>query len=76
MDPNLIASGTATFLLIVKFGIILFLIIYVIFAAVVIKQVRMMTDTLDLSFEGQIKFIVFIHFIFSLTVLILSIFIL
>lgn len=69
---DLFNSGENIFLFLVKVGIILFLFVYVIFAGVVIKQVRMMTDTLDVGFETSIKFIVLMHFIFSIFVLILA----
>ena len=73
---NIIVQSESALLLVGKIGIVLFLIIYLVFAAVVIKQVRMMTETLDLEWEMQIKFVVFMHFVFSLGVLVLSIIIL
>ena len=73
---NVIFQSKNALLLVGKIGIILFLVIYVIFAAVIIKQVRMMTDTLELGFEAQIKSIVLLHFVFSLGVLFLALFIL
>lgn len=74
--PDVILSAEPAFLLVVKFGTILFLVVYVIFAAVIIKQVRMMTETLDLGFETQIKLVVLLHFIFSVAVLFLALVIL
>ena len=73
---DLLIQGESALLLLVKFGLIPFLLIYTIFAGIVIKQVRMMTDTLDLGFETPIKFIVFVHFILSLVVLTMAFFVL
>jgi hypothetical protein len=73
---DLISQGQTTLLIVAKIGIILFLIIYVVFSVIIIKQVRMMTETLNLGFEAQIKSVVFLHFVFSLGVLLLAIFIL
>lgn len=63
-------------LLLLKIGLILFLFIYVIFAGIIIKQARIMTETLELGFETQVKLIVFVHFLASVLILILATFIL
>lgn len=39
------------------------LFVYIIFAFIVIKQVRLMTDTLELGFEKGVKVLSYIHFI-------------
>jgi hypothetical protein len=54
-----------TFFFLAKIGLLIFLLIYMIFAIIVVRQVRLMTDTLDLGFETPIKFISFLHLIFS-----------
>lgn len=59
-------------LLIIKIGIILFLLLYVIFAGVVIRQVRVMTETINVGFDKPLKLVAFFHFIFSLVVLFMS----
>lgn len=56
-------------LVIVKFAAIFGLIIYNIFAFVVVKQVNLMTQTLKVDLEGLIKGIAIAHFIFALGVL-------
>ena len=63
-------------LLAVKIGVIIFLLLYIVFAGVVIRQVRVMTETLSLGFERPIKLLAFFHFIFSLVVLVLALFLL
>lgn len=59
-----------------KIGIIIFLIVYIIFSFAINKQVKIMTDTLEVGFETQIKAMALIHLILSVVVLIIAIFIL
>lgn len=42
-----------------------FLIIYLIFAIVLVRQVKIMTDTLEVGFEKQIKIISYLHLAFA-----------
>ncbi|OGM20295.1 hypothetical protein A2714_05115 [Candidatus Woesebacteria bacterium RIFCSPHIGHO2_01_FULL_38_9] len=63
-------------LFVVKVAIWLFLVLYVLFAAVVIRQVRVMIETLQVGLEKPLKGIALIHLIFSVTVFVLSLFIL
>jgi hypothetical protein len=60
----------------VKIAIWLFLLLYVLFAAVVVKQVRVMNETLSVGLEKPLKVISLVHLIFSIIVLILSLFLL
>lgn len=59
-----------------KIGIIVFLIVYIIFSFAVSKQVKIMTDTLEVGFETQIKSLAFIHVALSIAVLLIAIIIL
>ena len=61
---------------IAKVLIIIGLLVYIAFAFVVMKQVKMMTDTLDIQLEGPIKLMTKIHFAIAIGVLILAIVIL
>ncbi len=61
---------------IIKFFVIVFVVIYIIFSLVLIKQVQMMTNTLEIGFEKQLRFISVVHFLFAIGVLIFSILIL
>lgn len=61
---------------ILKVFIIIFMVLYLIFAFVVVRQVQLMTDTLEVGFEGQLRFFSFLHLLFAAAVLIFSIFIL
>jgi len=67
---------SSSILFLVKIGLILFLFIYVIFAGVVIKQVRIMTETVRVGFDSQIKLLVFVHFLSSLVLFFLALIIL
>ena len=60
----------------VKIAIMLFLLLYIVFAGVVIRQVRVMTETLEVGFEKPIKAIALFHFLFSLLVFMIAIFVL
>jgi hypothetical protein len=61
--------------LLVKAGSIIGLIIYVIFAFVVMKQVNLMTETLEIDFERPIKTVATLHFILAMFVLIFALFV-
>lgn len=61
---------------VLKVLIIIVLVIYIIFSLVLIKQVQMMTKTLEIGFETQLKFLSFAHFLFAVGVLVFSIIIL
>jgi hypothetical protein len=76
MNIQLFSSFESPALLVLKVAALIFLFLYLAFAAILIKQVKIMTDTLEVGLEGLIKVIVFIHFVFALGVFLLSIFIL
>lgn len=65
-----------SFLLLLKLAVLIFLAIYIIFASVVVRQVRVMTETLEVGFEKAIKTVAFIHFVFAVGLFLLSIFVL
>ncbi len=69
--PELNLTGTAFF--IVKIAAIVGLLVYNIFAFIVIKQVDLMTQTLEVDLEGVIRSIAVFHFIVSLCVLLYAI---
>lgn len=73
-------TGFAAFetpaLLVLKVAALVFLLLYLVFAAILIRQVKIMTDTLEIGLERFIKVFVFMHFTFALGVFLLSIFIL
>ncbi len=61
---------------VLKIVTILLLSMYLIFALVVVRQVKMMTSTLQLGFEGTVKSLSYIHLIFAILVLMAAIIIL
>jgi hypothetical protein len=61
---------------IIKIFIVIFLVIYTIFAFVIIRQIQLMTNTVQVGFEKQLKFLGFAHFLFAIAVLIFSLIIL
>jgi hypothetical protein len=70
------AGFESSVLILIKIATLLFLVFYLVFAAVVIKQAKIMTETIQVGLEGPIRGLVFAHFIFALLVLILAIIIL
>jgi hypothetical protein len=50
--------------------------LYLIFALVIIRQVALMTQTLDVGFEVPIKLLTYIHLGFAIVVFILALIIL
>jgi hypothetical protein len=55
-----------------KYGLLAFLFLYIIFATVVIKQVSIMTQTVKMGFETFVKLLSIIHFIAAIAVFVLS----
>ncbi len=49
---------------------------YLVFSLVVVRQVKMMTDTLQLGFETPAKFLAYMHLIFAIFVFLSAIIIL
>jgi hypothetical protein len=56
------------FWLIIKIAALVLLGMYLVFAWVIVRQVRLMTDTLQLGFEGPTKLLAYIHMIFAIFV--------
>jgi len=50
--------------------------LYIAFALVVVRQVQLMTTTLEVGFEGPLKFIAIMHLLFAISVLIFALIIL
>ncbi len=61
---------------IIRILVLIFLGLYIIFAVVIIRQVQLMTLTLEIGFEKELKFLAFLHFLFAIAVLVFSIIIL
>lgn len=61
---------------IVKIMAIILLGIYLIFSLVLVRQVKLMTDTLQLGFEKTVRALAFAHLAFAVLVLLTAIIIL
>ncbi|MEK7525955.1 MAG: DUF5657 family protein [Patescibacteria group bacterium] len=61
---------------IVKILFLFAIAIYVVFAIVVVRQVGLMTKTLEVGFEIPIKFIAWLHLLFALGTFVLALLIL
>ncbi len=54
--------------MLIKIAALVLMSLYIVFAFIIVRQVRIMTSTLQLGFEGPIKFISYIHLIFAVFV--------
>lgn len=62
--------------IIVKILSVIVLGMYIIFAFVITRQVKVMTNTLTLGFESVAKFLAFAHLVFSILVFVTAIIVL
>lgn len=58
--------------IIVKIAILIFLLVYAIFSFVIVRQARLMTETLDVDFNKIINTVAFGHLIASITIFVVS----
>lgn len=61
-----LAQATPVFLLIAKGIVLLFLVIYIIFAVVVLRQIGLMTTTLKVGLEGTLRVFGYLHLILAI----------
>lgn len=72
-----ILSGDSDFVwLALKLVILFCLSMYIVFAFVVVKQVKLMNETLEIGFEEPIKIISFVHMFIAIFVFVLAVIIL
>lgn len=62
--------------LVAKIFVLIALAIYIVFAAVIVKQVSLMIKTIKVGFEAPIKFAAWGHLLFALGIFVLAIIIL
>ncbi len=62
--------------LVAKIFVLIALAIYIVFAAVIVKQVSLMIKTVEVGFEAPIKFVAWGHLLFALGIFVLAIIIL
>jgi hypothetical protein len=58
--------------LVSKIFVLLFLAIYIVFALVVIRQIKLMLHTLDIGFNLVIRFIGWAHFLFAVGIFLIA----
>ncbi len=76
MSQDLIPLLGVSVWFIAKIFVVFAILLYVIFALVVVRQVQLMTDTLEVGFESQVRLLSFIHLLFAIAVLIFAIIVL
>ena len=59
--------------LILKIGSVVLLLLYFIYAFVIVKQVSLMTQTLDVAFKKPLKFFAAFHLFYALLLLLYAI---
>ena len=57
-----------------KVIVLIFMVVYLIFSVVLIRQVRLMTATLEVGFEKPVILLAFLHFFFAIGVFLFTIF--
>lgn len=60
----------------IKIFTLVILAMYIFFAFVIKRQVKVMTDTLQLGFESVARFLAFIHLVFAIIVFVTAIIVL
>lgn len=71
-----IPSLAISILFIGKIFVLFALVLYLVFAFVVVRQVKLMTDTLEVGFEFPIRLLSYVHLLFAFLVFLLSVVIL
>ena len=58
--------------LIVKIFFVIGILVYDVFALVLVKQIRIMTETLEVGFETPLRLLGYLHLAFALAVLVFA----
>ncbi len=61
--------GLSSIWFVLKIFFIIGLLVYLIFALVVVRQVRIMNETLDVGLEGALTLLSYLHLLFAIGVL-------
>lgn len=75
MTPDIFITGISLWAIVKTLALIL-LGMYLIFALVVVKQVKLMTDTLTLGHESLVKSLAFAHLTFAVFVFVVAVIVL
>lgn len=65
-----------SFWMIIKVFVLILLAMYLIFAFVIVKQVQLMTGTLQLGFEAPVKLFSYVHLVYAIFVFLAALIIL
>ena len=57
-----------------KIAIVILMAVYLVFAVIVVKQVRIMTRTLRVGFETPVRTFAYLHLLFAVVVFLYSLF--
>ena len=76
MTDLLFSEWSSTAWLIVKLAFLVGILLYIVFAYIVTKQVKLMNDTIEVGFENAIKIVSYIHLAISIFIFILAMIIL
>jgi hypothetical protein len=68
--------ASSPLVLLFKYFFLAILLIYIVFAVVVVKQVRIMNKTLDVGIETQIAILAYLHLIFAVFIFLTALFVL
>ena len=72
---NILTGGFDTWILIKALALVV-LGMYLVFAFVIMRQVKLMTDTLQLGFEAPAKILSYLHLVFAILVFLAALIIL
>lgn len=61
---------------IAKICVLIALVVYIVFSIVVVRQVHLMTDTLEVGFESEVRTLSFIHLFIAIGIFVLALIIL
>ena len=72
---NIASDFVGTSWLLIKLGALFGLLVYVVFSIIVVRQVGLMTETLEIEFETPIKVVAWLHLFFTIAVFLYVVFI-
>ncbi len=76
MNLNFLNIGSIDPWVLIKIPVVMLLALYLVFAFVVVRQTRIMTNTLEIGLEVPIKILSYLHFLFALFLLLFALIVL
>ncbi|QQS39089.1 hypothetical protein IPM62_00510 [Candidatus Woesebacteria bacterium] len=65
-DPTSIITG------VLETGALIFMALYIVFAVIVVKQIKIMTETLVVNYEKQLVYLAYAHLFFAILALLIG----